>query len=245
MSETGNIGHPTETTRQSVVVTAVNVLTSPAEAFASIKTRPTVIFPLLLILISTMLVIGWYFAILDYDWYIDDTLSRLPNLSEAELETARDRMEGLTQRKLMMISTLSSGAGLVIILLLQSGYLSLVSALHGDDYRFHQWFSLAAWTSLPGLLSTLSMGINIWLNPSGQISIYDLNALSLYNLGVQTGNESLNRLMNGINLAMLWSLGLMVLAYRQWLGTTPVRAATVVASPYLLIFGILTYFALR
>jgi hypothetical protein len=245
MTKSGNPSRSQAATGPSVLATAVNILVAPGEAFSTIRTRPTILFPLLLVAVSTMLVIAWYFRVLDYDWYIDDTLARLPNLSEAELETARERMAGLSQRNLMLLSTLSSGAGLVIILLLQAGYLTLVSALHGDEYRFRQWFSLAAWTGLPGLLSTLSMAINIWLNPSGQVGIYDLNSLSLYNLGMQTANESLNQLLNGINLPMLWSLGLVIVAYRQWLQAGPLRALIIVTAPYLLIFGVLTYFALR
>ena len=37
------------------------------------------------------MVMGWYFAILDYDWYIDDTLSQFPDFTEQQLEDAQRR----------------------------------------------------------------------------------------------------------------------------------------------------------
>ena len=101
-----------------------------------------------------------------------------------------------------------------------------------------------SWTNLPYLLVTLSMAVNILLHPNGQLSITALNGLSLHNLGMQSANASLNQVLSNVNLAQLWSLALLVMAYRQWLAVSTLRAMTVVLTPYLLIVGSWTYFSL-
>jgi hypothetical protein len=90
----------------------------------------------------------------------------------------------------------------------------------------------------------MSMAVTILLNPSGQLSNYDLNALSLYNLGMQSDNQSLNQVFAALSLVQFWSLALLVAGYRQWAGTSVQRASATVLTPYLLIFGIWTNFAL-
>ena len=229
--------------RQDPISLSINVLTAPTEAFRVIKEWPTSLFPLALVVLSTLLVTGWYFAILDYDWYIDDTLSQFPDFTEAELEEARQGMQALSPNNMMWITLLSSGVSLLVLYLIQTSYLSLVSALQGDEIRFKQWWSLVAWTNIPALFLSISMAVNILLNPNGQLSILELNGLTLLSLGMEPDNPSLNRIFATINLAMIWNLTLLVMAYRQWLNSSIVKSMTIVLAPYLLIFGIWAYFA--
>ena len=227
-----------------LLATAVNIFTAPSEAFSAIRSRPHILFPMATVLISTMAVMGWYFAVLDFDWYIDDTLGRLSSLDESQLEQARERMEALSQRNTMLLSIFGSAISISFIYLLQAGYLTLVAALAGDEIRFKQWFSLCAWTNLPYLLVSVSMAVNIILNPNGQLSIYDLNGLSLSNLGMQTDNGSLNQMFSSLSLAQFWNLALLVAAYQQWLSKGLLKSAAIVIAPYLAIYGIWAYFAL-
>lgn len=226
------------------LVQAINLLTAPTAVFQVLRTTPTWIFPLTVVLSGVILVTGWYFAVLDYDWYVDDTLSRIPQLDGAELEETRDAMLSFSQRNLLILGIVGSAVSLLLIYLAQAGYLSLVSSLRGDTFRFRQWFSLAAWTSLPNLFTSLSMAVTLLLHPGGQLSNYDLNALSLYTLGMQFTNQSLNQILSTLNLPMFWNLALLVMGYRQWLQVSLPKAAVTVLAPYLLIYGIWAYFAL-
>jgi len=187
---------------------------------------------------------AWYFSILDYDWYIDDTLSQIQNLSDGQLEGARDTLASISQRNMTLLGLFGSAFSLLAIYTLQSAYLSLVSALAGDSYKFRHWFSLVCWTNLPYLLVVISMVVNIILNPNGQLSAYDLNALSLSNLGMESSNLSLNQIFSSLNLTMFWSLTLVIMGYKQWLNSSLIKAVTVVTAPYLLIFGVWAYFVL-
>ena len=236
-------GSPTAPQSQNPISLAINVLTAPSDAFRTIREQPTSLFPLTLIVVSTLVVMAWYFSVLDYDWYIDDTLSQFPDFTEQQLEDAREGMQSLSKSNMMWITMLSGGVTILVIYLIQASYLSLVSALQGDDIRFRQWWSLVAWTNLPSLFLAISMAVNILLNPSGQLSTLELNGLTLLSLGMETGNPSLNRVFSTINLAMIWNLVLLVMAYRQWLQANLVKALTIVVAPYLLIFGVWANFA--
>lgn len=244
MAETKIAKDPSALRQYNPITLAVNVLTAPSEAFEVIKEKPSSLFPLAIVVLSTLLVTGWYFSVLDYDWYIDDTLNQFTDLSDDQLAEAREGMESLSQSNMAVISLLSGGLGIFAIYLVQAGYLSLVSALKDDEIRFKQWWSLVAWTNFPALFSALSMAVNSFLNSNGQLGFLNLNGLTLFSLGMQTDNSSLNRVFATINLPMIWNVVLLTMAYRQWLTTSVIKSVAVVFTPYLLIFGVWTYFAL-
>lgn len=233
----------TKTEPSGLLNTAVNILTSPAEAFRELEQRPTKLFPLAIIMLSTMAVMFWYFTIIDFDWYIDDSLA-IANIDEDQMEAARDTMQSMSQTTFKMIGTFGGAAGLLVVWTIQAVYLSLASALNGDRFKFTHWFSLILWTALPRLLSIVGMAVTIALSPNGQLSAFDLDPLTLTNLGMQSSNGSVEMIMNSLNLTMIWSVVLILLAYKQWLESSWLKAATIVLAPYILIFGVWAYFAL-
>lgn len=229
--------------KQGNITVALNLLTAPREAFAAIKQYPAKLFPLLLVLASNGLILFWYFNIVDYDWYIDDVLAGT-SLEGQQLEDARENMASMSQSTMAAFGILGSFVGLTAIYLIQAAYLSLVAALRGESLKFSHWFSLVCWAGLPFLLSVVGMAVTILLSPNGQLSAYDLDPLSLRNLGLRTDNDSLQSLFNSISLPMIWSAALVLTAYQQWLDAGWLRSAVVVLAPYGLIFGIWAYFAL-
>lgn len=221
--------------------TAINILTSPSEAIAEIQERPTILFPLALILVSTVAAMVWYFSIIDFAWYVDDTLATA-NIDEDEIESAREAMLSMSQNTFMLFGVLGGILGTTVYYILQSGYLALISALTGDGQKFSRWFSLVCWTALPQILAIAGMLVTIALSPNGQLSAFDLNPLTLRNLGMEASNDSLNSLFSAINLTMLWSIGLLMLGYKQWQESSLGKAIVVIGSPYLLALGIWAYF---
>jgi hypothetical protein len=245
----------TKTEPAGLINTAINILVSPGEAFTELQQRPSKLFPLALIVLSTIAVMFWYYSIVDFDWYIDDTLAAV-NLDdeptvigffadgeEGQLETAREQMASMSQTTFKMFGIFSGVIGILVIYVLQSGYLSLISAISGSGQKFGDWFSLVLWTGLPYMLSVVGMAATIAVSPNGQLGAYDLDPLTLANLGMQSGNSSLTAIFNGISLPMLWGIGLTVMGYRQWLDCSLMKAMTVVLAPYLLLMGVWAYFA--
>ncbi|MEX2132234.1 MAG: hypothetical protein WD772_12195, partial [Pseudohongiellaceae bacterium] len=77
MTETENTPQPPEIqsgspAHSTALETAVNIFVSPSEAIRSLHTRPTILFPLLVTVISTVIVYAWYYQFVDYAWYVDD-----------------------------------------------------------------------------------------------------------------------------------------------------------------------------
>jgi len=232
-----------KTKSAGMINTAINILTAPSEAFREIEQRPSKLFPMAVILISTMAVMFWYFTIIDFDWYIDDSLASI-NLDGDDLENAREAMQSMSQTTFRIIGIVGGSASLLVIWLLQSVYLSLASALNGDRFKFTHWFSLIVWTALPNLLSTIGMAVTIALSPNGQLSAFELDPTTLANLGMQSSNGSMEFVMSSLNLPMFWSITLTVFAYKQWLESSWLKAMSIVLAPYLLIIGVWAYFAL-
>ena len=226
-----------------VLNTAINIITSPSEAFSELEQRPTKLFPVVVILISMMLVMFWYYTIVDFDWFVDDTLA-LANIPEDQMEAARDGMTSMSQTTFTIFGILGSTVTIFILWVIQAGYLSLTSALIGDRFKFTNWFSLVAWTALPYLLSSVGMAVTIALSPNGQLSAYDLNPLTLRNLGMEVNITSLDMLFSQLDLAMIWGIALTVMAYKQWLESSWIKACGIVLAPYLLLTGVWAYFAL-
>ncbi len=222
---------------------AMNIFTSPGEAFNVLEKRPTKLFPVIVVLASLSVVMFWYFSIVDFDWYVDDALS-ITSMNEDQREEAREAMLSMNQSMFMWLGIAGSIISILVIWLIQSGYLALVSALTGDRFRFTHWFSLVAWTGLTALLSVVGMVVNLLLNTNGQLSAYELDPLTLANLGMQSSNGSMAMIFNSLNLPMFWGVALMVIAYRQWLEVTWFRASAIVLGPYVVILGLLTYNAL-
>jgi hypothetical protein len=232
----------TKTEPAGLINTAVNILLSPGEAFTELQQRPSKLFPLALIVLSTMAVMFWYFSIVDFDWYIDDALAGA-NLDGEQLEAAREQMASMSQTTFKMIGVFGGAIGIMVLYVLQAGYLSLASALTGSGQKFSDWYSLVLWTGLPYMLSVVGMVATILLSPNGQLSAYALDPLTLANLGMQSSNGSLTTIFNGISLPMIWGIALTVMGYRQWLDCSLVKAMAVVLAPYLLILGVWAYFA--
>lgn len=228
-----------------LLTTAVNVFVSPGEAFPAIRRRPNILFPLIVLLLPTLAVTFWYFQIVDYDWLVDDTIARFGDMSPEQQQGLRDYYGGQSPLAAGLTAIVGGIVSTVVLLTIHSAYLTLVSALTGDEFRFRHWFSLVTWTSLPVVLVALVMAVNIVLSPGGQISIYDANSLSLASLGLSAESTAVQSLWDTLNLALFWSLALLVAGYRQWVTVAWPRATLIVLAPYILVIGVIAFFAMR
>lgn len=218
--------------------TVLNILLEPATAFAGLRERPTWLLPALLVAGGTALAMLWYFSILDIPWFLENLLYQGgAEPTQEQIDAFREGTEDLSPMVFMVSGFLGAIFGIILIWILQAGYLTLVSALTGDGFRFANWFSLATWTSIPSLLSIIGMAVTLALNPNGQISQLDLDPLQLGNLGLQFGDSGLNNAIGQISLTQLWTMGLLVYGYRLWLKGSWLRSAIIALLPQLLLIG--------
>jgi hypothetical protein len=227
----------------SPIALFINMLTSPVEAFDELGRRPSKLVPLLLVIGLNALVIFWYFSSLDFDWFVDDTL-RNANIPEDQLDQARENMTQMGPAALRVFGILGSSVAILAIYTIQAAYLTQASAIAGYRQKFSQWFSLAAWTGIVVIFAQIGMAVTLALDGNGQLGQYDLDPTTLRNLGIRPDNPALERVLGSINLPMLWSLVLLILGHRRWLGTSLLKSVSIVSTPYLLIFGIWTFVSL-
>jgi hypothetical protein len=220
----------------------INVLSAPHDAFTELKQRPSKLFPLALTLTLNSIVLAWYFNMVDFAWYVDDSLS-LANLEEDELETAKNAMTSMGRNTFLGFGILGSLAVILGIYTVNSGYLSLISALRGESLKFGHWFSLQCWAGMPIIVSIVGMFATLLLSPNGQLSGYDLDPFTLRNLGFVSDNQSVQGLYASLSLTMLWTVGLIIAGYKQWLGASWMRAILTVTAPYLLFLGVWSIFS--
>ncbi len=218
--------------------TALNILLEPAKAFADLRERPSWLFPVLLISASNALALLWYFSILDIPWFMENLLYQGDaEPSEEQIEAFREQTENLSPSLFMITGFLGAIFALFLVWMLQAAYLTLVSALTGDGYRFGNWFCLSTWTSIPSLFSMIGMAITLALNPNGQLDQTELDPLQLANLGVQFGDSAVNDIIGPLSLTYLWTLGLLAYGYRQWRQQSWLKSACIALLPQLLLFG--------
>lgn len=225
--------------------TILNILLEPSTAFSDLKEQPSWLLPLVLIIAGYGLAMFWYFNILDIAWFMEDLLYQGgAEPTEEQAEQFQESMENVSPTVFIVTGTLGAIFSFLVIFTLQAGYLSLVSALTGDGYRFRNWFCLATWTSIPSLFSVIGLYMTLLLNPNGQIGQTELDPLSLGNLGLSFGDSMAASIANGISLTYFWTLMLLVMGYRQWLQGGWLRSAIIALLPQIvLVGGVIALFA--
>ncbi len=215
----------------------INILAAPKEAFISIKEKPTVLFPLLLAVFALVSVQWGYFNVVDTDFLIEQLIAQAQGFVNVPEDQLRANYEDLSTNRLTIQAAVSIAILIPLIMVIYSGYLSLISKFTYDEIRFKQWFSLSAWTGLPVIFAALAGWVVILTNSDGMIATSDIQPLSLNTLIFHTEGPFSSMLSN-LNLIQIWSLALSTFGYQQWTGKTLVTSATIVVGPYVLIYGI-------
>ena len=222
------------------------MLTAPTAAFNELRERPRSLLPLLLILVGTVGVLAWYYAMVDIDWLADrlmDATPRTRNLPEAE----RTKAMAVMNRPFLMGSSVI-GAAIVLLLMRvgEAAYFSLAGKITNVQYSFRHWFALACWTAIPQFLTVLLMVGYLLLSPTNQISNEELQLLSLNELFFhRTMGEPGYALLSNLTLLTPWVWLLTVIGVRIWSGRSWVFSTVFALLPEALIYGIWSIFVLR
>ena len=215
----------------------INIIAGPAEAFTSIKAKPTVLVPLLLIAALTASVQWGYFHAVDRDFMIEQLIAQQQAFVNVPEDQLRAAMENITPTRVAIQSVVSIMIIVPLIMAIYAGYLALISKFTYDEIRYKQWFSLTCWTGIPAIFVALAGWVVILMNNDGLISLQDVNPLTLNALVFQTEGRFAS-LLNNINLVQIWSVALLVMGYKQWTGKSGAKAAAIVLAPYLIILAI-------
>jgi hypothetical protein len=172
-----------------------------------IEARPRFLFPLLAVVVAGLAATFWYFSIVDFDWLIDQTIRsnpRMKNMSEEQLAAASRVM---TKNVLMITSLIAVPFAVTIIRLLEALWYLLAGKVTKVRRSFKQWFALATWTSLPGVLAVLPAIPLLLTLKSAQIDAASaISPLSLNELFFHRAmGEPGYQLFTNLNLIQMWS----------------------------------------
>lgn len=218
----------------------INIITAPKLAFPAIKEKPSVLFPLGLILAVAICGMLYFYATVDFAWMIEQMVNA-QTIGKSDAERA-----GMQKAMSMMSPAIMGGssvAGLVIgisiFYSIMAAYLMLVNKLlDSDNLGFKAWFSFICWCSIPSIFTSLASLINVMLANNGQITLEALNPISFNNLFLHlVPSDPLHGPLNPWDPMMIWSTVLMIIGFNQWTGKSLAKSAAIVLAPTLIIYG--------
>jgi len=219
------------------VSTLVNILTAPREAFAALAVRPTVLLPILALMVMNAALVGWYYSEVDTVWLLQTTLEAAGQ--EVPPEIAEAQGSGTMGRIIGIVSALGAALQILVLLLLAAGYLSLVSLFGNDGVTFKRWLSLAAWSTMPTLAGVLSAIVNVAVNDATHMRPTELNMLSFANLlGIDpAGDGGVSAVLLSLDVTAVWALALMTFGYALWTRRSAAVSLAIIAGPLVIVLA--------
>lgn len=226
-----------------------SLIFEPRKGFADLDARPRFWWPLLVIALLQGALAFWYVMFVDMEWMIDQQLrgSALgANLTDAEISRIaqqRSAQPGVQATVGGIISALA----MPLFLLLGALYFLLATKVTGVERSFRHWLALSAWSTLPVMLAgALLAALALLTASSNQVSQQALQPLSLNEIFFhrEPGAPGYT-LLSTLNLLQVASFYLSAMGLKVWSGRSWTYCIVVVALPYVLIYGIWAFFALR
>jgi len=209
--------------------------TEPYRAFAALKERPTFLFPLLLSVLGSAVVLVWYYSSVDIGWMIEQIINNTPDMKPE----ARVAMQQVMSRNVFLLTTLASIViGVPIIAALQALYYMLVGKILNVGVGFKAWFGFVCWSSIPRILTLPLMVVQILRMEQGRLMPNELNIASLNYLVWQLpASNKWASFLSNVDLTILWSMVLLVVGWRVWSQRSWFVSTLAALLPHFLIFG--------
>lgn len=220
----------------------------PRKAFAELAERPRFWFPLLLLVICTAGLSLWYTSVVDMEWLVDRQLRASPfGRQLTDVQIAQQAAAASGRRGLQAtVGTIGTGVVLVAIMLLGALYYVLAGKVTNVERSFRHWLSLNAWSGLPTVLAVIPAAFVLLSAGSAQIPQEDLQPLSFNALLFHRApGEPGYTLFNSLNLLQLASLYLAVVGVKAWSGRSWLFSTVFATLPFVLLYGIWAFVALR
>lgn len=212
----------------------------PRRAFAMLEPKRHAWLPLLLLILSSTVLMFWYFSVVDFSWLMDQLFAAVKD--PAKRDQARAMMSKSMMQTTAVITTLVSYPATCA---LAGVYFMIVGKSTNKDVSFGTGFALSAWAFVPALLMLPLGAVAIVMASGGQLGFSELNPLSLNQLIFHhEAAHPMASVLDSINVTSLWSVFLMVVGYQVWAKVARATALKVVLIPYLIIYGLWFAFAL-
>lgn len=218
----------------SSLATAANIFAAPNEAFEAIKSRPTVLLPIIVLVLGYSAVSMAYMHSVDLPWFMEQQIAGAPaEMSAAEREQAIRAASAISPTTLGAIGSVTSSIFILTCIFLMALYYTGVSFATNDGIKLKQWFSLTCWCTLPVALGILASLVNILAGDARFMAQEEINPLGFGNLfGIEMESPSvMQRILFGLDLTSMWALVLMVLGYQAWTRRSILAAVAIVLGP--------------
>ena len=200
----------------------------PTRAFAMLKQRSAPGFPLLMLLASQLIVVLWYFQIVDNEF-----------LTQSMAESTQGAAPAIGKEAFRMFAVVSALVGFPLMAFMRGVYFMIVDKIFHTDVGFGKGFALSLWAWVPTLLLLPLAAVQILLHPSGELGFSALNPLSLNQLFfLFPVTNKWAALLDSISVLLVWEMLLMVAGFRAWATVPRVKGACIALFPYLLVYGV-------
>lgn len=231
-----------------VVRTLVDIFTSPTHAFMTLREKPRILFPLILLMACNVAVTVVYMRAVDIPWLVEtSSQAALTRLSDSDKQQAIERISKISPTVVMVGAVVQGLIFLPILLFLPAAYFALVSLLTNDGYKLSRWFALVCWCALPLLVAQLASVVNVLAGDASHLAPEKLNPLSFGNLFELSGppRNVGDRLFKALSLTSIWSLALLVFGYQMWTDRPLGKATGIVLAPVAVVAAVIAFFSLR
>jgi hypothetical protein len=225
---------------------ATALATAPSSAFAELRERPRFWFPLLALVASTVVLVYWYYSVVDIEWLKDAMFSNNPDIQKLSEAERAQTMAIMGRSTLLWGSVIGALLGLPIYFLLNALYFLLAAKVTGLPQGFKHWFALTCWSSLPLLLGTVVAAIFLLLSDTSQMSPSLMQPLSLNELVLHRPFGSPGHaLFESVSIPGLLSWALMIIGVRTWSQRSWAFSTVLVLIPIVCIYGLWAAYAFR
>jgi hypothetical protein len=192
-------------------------------------------WPVSLVLVATFAFWAWYFQTIDINWLLDVGMKQMAaSIPPDMLDKARQFLTpGVLMAQTMFGAVIMLGFRLASV----ATYLHLTAKLaHDNTVSFMKWLSLAAWSTLPELLSTLAMAASYATAGDREL---DPDQLVVTAVGPTFGLHAAGPagVLLGYDLVGLWSLYILVVGVAQFRSISRRRASLIVLVPWALLLA--------
>ena len=225
---------------------AIALATSPSKAFEDLRQRPTFWFPLLLVIITTAGMMGWYYSVVDIDWLKELMFANNADFQKMP-EDQRAGAMAFVGRNTMLIGSVVAICFMVpVFYLLHALYFLLAGKVTKLTPGFKHWFSLTCWTALPALITVVVSALLLIIRDNDQVGPGILQPLSLNELLLHYPLGSKQQgFFEALSIPTLLSWVLMIMGVRAWSQRSWVFSTIFALIPAVLIFGIWSIFVFR
>ena len=196
-----------------------NVYMSPGEAFEEIPRAPRLAFPIIVLIIISM-VAGFYTA-----GMIDTNSLMAAQMQQAGAQGATpEQMQAILPTAIKVILTVISPIGSIIIILIVAGFFRVACIIATKENTYKDLFTVTVYASVAILIiQTIAIALTYYLKGPGTVSMANIGSVVATSLGAilasLLGNDALPKffmaLAQRVEFFAIWKIVLLAIGYSK------------------------------